>query len=264
MMACRSLLALPTGAHPAAGTVRGGWNTGCGQHGTATDAQEASPSSPNSFSGPIHLDGLRRHSRKTGGRLSRRPLARRERTCCGSSGTTWAFTVRRTSPSRSFPDWKYLIERRPPMRLRSLAPAGILAGITLVASVAVQPVVAQDRASASVRGTGGNSTSPRTPWGDPDLQGVWTNTTLTPLERPETVAGREVLTEAERVKLDAQAADTLARLPGTGAYNDFWLERGKHSERTSLIVDPPDGRLPAVTPRAKQQADARTATIQRN
>ena len=136
------------------------------------------------------------------------------------------------------------------MSLRHLAPVGVLAAVTLVVSVAAQPVAAQ--------------TPPRTPWGDPDLQGAWTNTTLTPLERPDNVAGRQVLTEAERTNLDAQAADTLARLPGTGAYNDFWLERGKHSARTSLIVDPADGRLPPVTARAKQQADARAATSQRN
>ena len=150
------------------------------------------------------------------------------------------------------------------MSLRYLAPVEILAAVTLVISVAVHPVAAQTRTSASVTGTAGNSTPLRTPWGDPDLQGVWTNTTLTPLERTESVAGREVLTDAERTNLDAQAADTLARLPGTGAYNDFWLERGKHSRQTSLIIDPPDGRLPPVTARAKQQADERAATSQRN
>ena len=63
------------------------------------------------------------------------------------------------------------------MSLRYLAPVGILAGVTLLVSVAVQPVAAQ--------------TPPRTPWGDPNLQGVWTNTTLTPLERPENVRSEE-------------------------------------------------------------------------
>jgi hypothetical protein len=149
------------------------------------------------------------------------------------------------------------------MRLRYLVPLEILAAVTLAVSVAVQPVAAQTRASASVRGTAGISTPLRTPWGDPDLQGVWTNTTITPLERPESVAGKDVLTDEERTELDAQAAHTLERLGGTGAYNDFWLERGKHSRRTSLIIDPPDGSLPPVTPGAKQQADALTAARQR-
>src|SRR5262245_14218240 len=99
------------------------------------------------------------------------------------------------------------------MSLRYLAPLGILAAVALAVSVAVQPAAAQALTSASVRGTTGNSTPLRTPWGDPDLQGVWTNTTLTPLERPDNVAGREVFTDAERTERDAQAAHTLERLP---------------------------------------------------
>src|SRR2546427_3929643 len=155
---------------------------------------------------------------------------------------------------------RYASERQEAnMSLRYLAPLEILAAVTLAVSVAVPPVAAQAPTSASVRGTTGISTAVRTPWGDPDLQGVWTNTTVTPLERPESVARKEVLTDEERAELDAQAAHTLERLGGTGAYNDFWLERGRHSRRTSLIIDPPDGTLPPVTPRAKQQADARTA-----
>jgi len=90
-----------------------------------------------------------------------------------------------------------------------------------------------------------------------------------------------VLSEAEAAAIQKEAESRKARLaapsevrsqpraPGgggvaVGAYNDFWLGRGKHSRQTSLIIDPPDGRLPPVTARAKQQADARTATSQRN
>ena len=99
----------------------------------------------------------------------------------------------------------------------------------------------------------------RTPWGDPDLQGVWTNTTTTPLERPATLSDRATLTEEERAGLDEEAvrnADGVPRERDTGSYNSFWLEKGRRSEQTSLIVDPENGRLPAFTRAAQQRVDA--------
>ena len=93
----------------------------------------------------------------------------------------------------------------------------------------------------------------RTAWGDPDLRGIWTNTTTTPLERPDDLVGQEVLTEEERVTRDEERARNADRPPPpgqTGAYNDFWFERGLSSTRTSLIVDPADGKLPSLTPKA--------------
>ena len=105
----------------------------------------------------------------------------------------------------------------------------------------------------------------RTPWGDPDLQGTWTNRTTTPLERPSDFEGRSVLTDEERAELDAQTAVIRDRPPqegrsaewrrrdARGAYNSFWLDRGARSERTSLIVDPPNGRFPAKTDRVRQK-----------
>ena len=86
-------------------------------------------------------------------------------------------------------------------------------------------------------------TPPRTPWGVPDLQGLWTNTTTTPLERPDTSAGKETLTPRP----------TFAPPGNVGAYNDWWLEKGVASNQTSLIVDPPDGKLPPETPEARQR-----------
>ena len=86
----------------------------------------------------------------------------------------------------------------------------------------------------------------RTPWGDPDLQGVWTNTTTTPLERPATLSDRATLTEEERAGLDEEAVRNADGVPGerdTGSYNSFWLEKGRLSEQTSLIVDPDSRRL---------------------
>ena len=93
--------------------------------------------------------------------------------------------------------------------------------------------------------------SGRTAWGDPDLQGIWTNTTTTPLERPEDLADKAVFTPEEFAARNAQVAErvSLDNRPRneTGAYNEFWMERGSLNLRTSLITDPADGRLPPLT-----------------
>ncbi len=115
-------------------------------------------------------------------------------------------------------------------------------------------------------------TTPRTPWGDPDLQGTYTNKTTTPLQRPEDLANREFLTEEEvanreRAALDRNEQLLLAAARKTtvggnvGAYNNFWLDGGtRPTGRTSLIFDPPNGRLPAMTPEAERiRTDARQA-----
>ena len=103
----------------------------------------------------------------------------------------------------------------------------------------------------------------RTPWGDPDLQGVWTNRTTTPLERPSEFEGRAVLSHEERAEIDAQAEAARDRPPPpgqTGGYNSFWLDRGVRNNQTSLIVDPPDGRYPARTERVRE-SDAAFAAL---
>jgi hypothetical protein len=117
--------------------------------------------------------------------------------------------------------------------------------------------------------------SPRTPWGDPDLQGLWTNATITPFERPSNLSGKPVLTEQEAAEYEKQtieARDADNRAGGRDAdlgraYNQFWYERGTRvvgTRRTSLIVDPPDGRVPALTPEAQQRADARAEARKRS
>ena len=104
--------------------------------------------------------------------------------------------------------------------------------------------------------------TPKTAWGHPDLQGTYTNKTTTPLERPEALADREFLTEEEVVTREQAALDRNAELlqaaarrtqvgGNVGAYNNFWLDGGtRPTGRTSLIFDPPNGRLPALTPEA--------------
>ena len=128
-------------------------------------------------------------------------------------------------------------------RVRRLGPLFAVCVVLAWQSVAL---AGQDPA----RKSSSSSAPKRTAWGHPDLQGVWTNTTTTPLERPAALENKATLTAAERAEIDAQAvrnADRPPRPGDTGAYNTFWFERGRRSAQTSLIVDPPNGRLPALT-----------------
>ena len=117
----------------------------------------------------------------------------------------------------------------------------------------------------------------RTPDGHPDLQGVWTNATITPLERPKSLAGKATLTDTEAADFEKNAAKELQEVDGksehpllaaagsngTGGYNILFIDRGSELarvdgvKRTSLIIDPPDGRIPPTTREAKK----RTAEI---
>ena len=97
----------------------------------------------------------------------------------------------------------------------------------------------------------------RTAWDAPDLQGLWTNSTTTPLERPDAFAGRTHLTEEEVAELEASVAgrnDRPPRAGDPGTYNEFWWERSNFLDRTSLIVDPADGRIPSMTPADEARA----------
>jgi hypothetical protein len=107
-------------------------------------------------------------------------------------------------------------------------------------------------------------TAPRTAWGHPDLQGQWNSQTSTPLERPLSgaLAGKETLSDEEAETLEQQHLANGDRAPTAGdpgTYNSFWFDRGKGVNRTSLIIDPPDGRVPAFTPEAQQRVAAERA-----
>ena len=119
-------------------------------------------------------------------------------------------------------------------------------------------------AAASAAG----QSAPRTPWGDPDLQGVWSSSGATPMERPDEYEGRATLTDEEvaaiRSETDARdqrllAADAQRTRAGgnVGAYNNFWMERGARTNRTSMIVDPPSGRFPPLTPAGERARNSR-------
>ena len=157
------------------------------------------------------------------------------------------------------------------------------------------PVLASgQRQAQSGADTAAPWTMPRTPDGRPDLQGLWTTQTFTPLERPEHLAGKEFFTEEEAAALHqqftAEGVDPLARSAinldsaeeretrlyqtnrDDGSYvhydNEIWLRtavpKGLSSRRTSLITDPPDGQVPSLTPEARRRAaDARAVRRQR-
>ena len=148
------------------------------------------------------------------------------------------------------------------MTIRRFYIVGVVVVIGALASLVPVPAAGQSLASAAEAG-------PRTPWGDPDLQGVWDYWTFTPLERPEEFAGKAELTdeEAALVAQQGRAAALTTDREGpaqgsTGAYGqEVWTERGRATALTqsSLLVDPPDGRMPSLTPAETSRVSAHGA-----
>jgi hypothetical protein len=157
------------------------------------------------------------------------------------------------------------------MRNKFFARSGVVA--ILLAAAALAPVPASGQAGTAdakpkVANSIKNWIAPRMADGHPDLQGIWSYSTLTPLERPRELAGKEFFTEKEaadyeksllnngnRDRRDGGADADLAR-----AYNEAWYDSGTHlvkNRRTSLVIDPPDGRIPAFTPEARKREEAR-------
>jgi hypothetical protein len=117
--------------------------------------------------------------------------------------------------------------------------------------------------------------APRLPDGQYDLEGVWDFSTITPLERPSSLGCKQTLTDEEAAVFEREENQRQNRdlidprkggaqyLPGSVIpYNEFWYERGSKiigDKRTSLIVNPPDGRIPPLTPEAQKKLDAQAA-----
>jgi hypothetical protein len=113
----------------------------------------------------------------------------------------------------------------------------------------------------------------RTPWGDPDLQGRWSNATLTPLERPAELAGKEYFTPEEakvyvRQRMQALNADRdIGEEGAVGSYNDAWMDRGNSivpTLRTSLVIEPANGRVPPFTPEAQREYERNVAYAEKH
>ena len=137
----------------------------------------------------------------------------------------------------------------------------VLIAITLAA-----PIWAADAVPAAKTDTW---TPPKTAWGEPDLRGVWDFRTITPLERPKELSGKDILSDQEAAEFatktlkqrnkDRRTTDGLTvREDIRNAYNQFWWDYGDkltEDKRTSLIVDPPDGRIPSLTPLGQKRYD---------
>lgn len=138
---------------------------------------------------------------------------------------------------------------------------GVMGVAVIVITVA--GLLRMTRVSVEGQNPAGPAPPGQTPWGEPNLQGIWTDPYQTPLQRPAQFAGKEFFTEEERAELDRQRAELLRRdsraEPGSerdvsGAYNAVFQSVRPTGKRTSLIVDPPDGRLPALTPEAEKRS----------
>jgi hypothetical protein len=169
-----------------------------------------------------------------------------------------------------------------------------VAGLTTLVSLAHSQVAtpaAKQTAKVNAKAVAQNWKTPRTPDGRPDLQGYWANNNATPLERPKELAGRATLTDEEVAamknkahelfggKSDAAFGDTvflatLSNVQGTkagfkstdgetGDYSSVWTVERDWDNRSSLITDPPDGRIPAMTPDAQKRRQAAQANAQR-
>ena len=166
------------------------------------------------------------------------------------------------------------------MKSRFLASTVFLAVVIALVRVASIPVAAQAPKVAA------KANPPRTANGQPDLQGLWNYSTLTPMERPRELAGKAFFSEEEaagyekralqnrNVDLNRETTPTARGLiNGTvetedlaSAYNEFWWDRGTkivRTRRTSLVIDPPDGKIPALTPQAQKRMAAIEEVSQR-
>jgi len=151
------------------------------------------------------------------------------------------------------------------------AVGALAASLGLLAPQVAMAQTAETKKPAAAK-TSANPTKPatfRTPWGDPDLQGVWNDATSTPLQRPGGVGSKDVLTDEEAAAFQDSLAYDLTRDRRDGsaaedvnrAYNEHWMDSRRlkitADHRTSLIVDPPDGRIPPTVKISPERAKAR-------
>ena len=138
--------------------------------------------------------------------------------------------------------------------------------LMITVAVAAAAAIAVTGTSAQAPGQAPKQTTAmKTPWGDPDLQGIWTDETSTPLQRAPRFANQEFFTEEQRAELDKARSELQGRdkrvergteLDVAGAYNAEFVSVKRTGARTSMIVDPPNGRIPPMTPEAQKNMAA--------
>jgi hypothetical protein len=138
---------------------------------------------------------------------------------------------------------------------------GAIATVVMATTAAAVISASIDSTAAQAQSAATTARMLKTPWGEPDLQGIWTDEFDTPFQRPAKYAGQEFFTEAQRQELDRERSALLSRRATerelAGAYNLATFTTTKHTgARTSLIVDPPNGRIPALTPQAQKAVAA--------
>jgi hypothetical protein len=131
--------------------------------------------------------------------------------------------------------------------------------IAAVFVIAAGVVVLHPQSLASQPETSATASPPQTRWGHPDLQGVWDFSSNTPLERPPELRDKAELTDEEMAQRLQEVVDQRARQDSSaaregdpGTYNRFWTDDPRVTRQTSLLIDPPDGRMPAYTPVAEK------------
>jgi hypothetical protein len=155
------------------------------------------------------------------------------------------------------------------MSSESFGPLVLSGSLAAIAATILLVVPAEAQIQKSVKTSSSTKarTPTRTPDGQPDLQGVWTNATLTPFERPPELAGKATITEREAAALEKKASENRVDRPpkpgDPGSYNQAWSDGGTtwlSTRQSSLVVDPPNGRVP-VKPSAEAQRDDDLAHI---
>ena len=151
------------------------------------------------------------------------------------------------------------------MRDRISRSATTAAIVAIAVSATIPVSLTRTSAQTPAAPVEGPASTLKTPWGEPDLQGIWTDENDTPFQRSPKYANQEFFTDTQRAQFDIERSTLRGRdargergseLDVAGAYNAVWGGRKRTGRRTSMVVDPPDGRIPTLTPEAEKMAAA--------